>query len=152
MASGAAMPAGMRAAAASLESDPSWVARAVEALDGADAIDVVAPSDLQGAAEQTALMLREAPRLRAVAWDAAEWLHTAVFTALPGHVVLLLGRSVHHEAIAETVAGRAGRVVRVPTGGTDAIADAIALSPGIERLAAALWERATAVAEQSKAP
>ena len=42
-----------------------------------------------GLAEQAALMLREAPRLPAVAHETGDWLHTAVYLAFPGHRALM---------------------------------------------------------------
>jgi hypothetical protein len=39
-------------------------------------------------ADQAVLMLREAPRLPAVAHDTGDWLHTAVYLAIPGHRVV----------------------------------------------------------------
>ena len=41
----------------------AWLPRAVELLDGGDAIDVIGPDDRIAAVEQSALMLREAPRV-----------------------------------------------------------------------------------------
>ena len=47
--------------------------RALEVLGGGP-IDVVAPAERLASAEQSALMLREAPRIRAVACETGDWL------------------------------------------------------------------------------
>ena len=73
-------------------------------LDGASSIDVVAPPGLLGLAEQAALMLREAPRLPAHAWETADWLHVAVYLALPGHRAVLVPGSPTDDEVATFVA------------------------------------------------
>jgi glucosamine--fructose-6-phosphate aminotransferase (isomerizing) len=118
----------------------------VDVLDGAPSIDVLGPASVLGVAEQAALMLREAPRLPARAYETADWLHTGVYLALPGHrVVLLPGSSTDDEVVA-TVERRAGRIVRLPA--RDArhgpLAEAIVASLVPERLAAELWQRTRA--------
>ena len=65
-------------------------------------------------------MLREGPRLRAEAHDAGDWLHTAIYLALPGHRVLLFGGTAYDERLITVVAGRGGETVVVG----DAIAGA----------------------------
>jgi glucosamine--fructose-6-phosphate aminotransferase (isomerizing) len=119
-------------------------ADAVEALDGAPLIDVVAPGPLLGAAEQAALMLREAPRLPAHAVETADWSHTHVYLALPGHRVLLLPGSHDDEALRAIVERRGGRVLDLPAVDGGPIASAIVTSLRVERLAAELWARTDA--------
>jgi glucosamine--fructose-6-phosphate aminotransferase (isomerizing) len=125
--------------------DPALDA-AVDDLDAAPSIDVLAAASVLGVAEQAALMLREAPRLPARAYETADWLHTGVYLALPGHRVVLVPGSPADDEVTATVERRAGRVVRLP--GRDprrgSIAEAIAASLVPERLAAALWERTRA--------
>ncbi len=131
----------LRGVAASLGGvDRETISAQVRLLDVANSVDVVASTELLGAAEQAALMLREAPRLRAAAWDAAEWLHTAIYTALPGHVLLVLGDSPYRDELATTVQGRGGTVVHLPgPAGAAPLQAALSLSAGVERLAADLW-------------
>ncbi len=133
----------LRLGAASL-----WRARFVDALDGAPSIDVLADASMVGLAEQAALMLREAPRLPATAYDTSDWLHTGVYLALPGHrVVLYPGTRVDGEVVA-TVQRRGGEALMVdpPLPGTagSLIGRAIADSVVAELIAAALWDRADA--------
>ena len=80
-----------------------------DALDGAPSIDVLADASLLGVAEQAALMLREAPRLPAHAFETGDWLHTGVYLALPGHRVVLLEGSPADDEVVRTVERRAGR-------------------------------------------
>ncbi len=116
------------------------------ALDRAVSIDVVAPAPLVGLAEQAALMLREAPRLAAHAWETGDWLHTGVYLALPGHRVVSFPGSAGDPEVAATVARRGGAVVTLasskPT--RSSVDRAIVDSVVAERLAAALWRRTSA--------
>ena len=67
--------------------------RPVELLDGGDAIDVIGPDDRIAAVEQSALMLREAPRVRAAGCETGDWLHVDVYLSRhPGYRALLLRR------------------------------------------------------------
>jgi hypothetical protein len=114
-------------------------------LDGAPSIDVLADAALLGVAEQAALMLREAPRLPAHAFATTDWLHTGVYLALPGHRVVLLEGSAADDEVERTVGRRAGAVVRLPAaevGGM--LGRAIVDSVVADRVAAGLWERASA--------
>ena len=116
-----------------------------DALDGAPSIDVLVDASLLGVAEQAALMLREAPRLPAHAFETADWLHTGVYLALPGHRVVLLEGSPADDEVVRTVECRGGEVVRIPAGSRDGgLQRAIVDSIVAERLAAALWSRADA--------
>ena len=72
-----------------------------------------------------ALMLREGPRLRAAAHETADWLHTGIYTALPGYRALLLSGSPADPEIERVVARRGGVLRRVPDLGNDLAASAI---------------------------
>jgi fructoselysine-6-P-deglycase FrlB-like protein len=126
----------------------------VELLDGASSIDVLAEASLLGLGEQAALMLREAPRLPAHAYESAEWLHTGVYLALPGHRVVLLEGSAADAEVVATVERRGGAVLRIPATqvGADPVGRAIVDSIVAERAAAALWRRAGAVDAAPSAP
>ena len=84
-------------------------------------------------------MLREGPRLRASAHEATDWLHTAIYAALPGYRALLLPGLVDADRLAGAIAGRGGATVAAPpiAGPTQLVAPAIA-----DLLAAELWRRA----------
>jgi fructoselysine-6-P-deglycase FrlB-like protein len=121
-----------------------WLTAAADLLDGADEVGVLAQARSQGVAEQGALLLREGPRLRASAHEATDWLHTAIYTALPGYrAVLLPGVD---DKLTAVIAGRGGAVLRTPP-----VAESVQLLlPAVsDLLAVELWSRATA---QRKAP
>jgi fructoselysine-6-P-deglycase FrlB-like protein len=132
------------------------IAAAADLFDGADAIDVIGPAPCLGAVSQAALMLREAPRLPAYAHETADWLHTAVYRALPGHRALLFTGSPADAEVVDTIRRRGGEVVAV---GSDLAGAAVSIasppvdprhrtileSAVIDRLALDLWGRATAL-------
>ena len=131
----------------------TWLLDAAARLDGAPAIDVVADAADIGMAEQAALMLREGPRLPATAHETADWLHTAIYLALPGHRVLMFRGSEADATVIRTVAGRGGEtvVVGAPVEGAVQVIPvpeiggvhgrAIVTSVVTELLAAELWRR-----------
>ena len=96
-----------------LDGHRSWVGEAADLLDGAGAIDVLGDASDSALVHQAALMLREAPRLPANAHDTADWLHTAVYLALPGHRALLLSGSPADEEIIDTIGRRGGETILV---------------------------------------
>ena len=91
----------------------SWLGETLAALGDAEAVAVLAPAGSIGVAEQAALLFREGPRLGAVAFETAEWLHVGIYTALPGSVAILLAGSPSDAEVVRTVLGRSGRVVAV---------------------------------------
>ncbi|MEO5883918.1 MAG: SIS domain-containing protein [Candidatus Limnocylindrales bacterium] len=129
---------------ARLATSAGWLPPLVTALDGAPSIDVLADASLLGFAEQAALMLREAPRLPARAWDTTDWLHTGVYLALPGHRVTLFPGSAADDDVIATVERRGGAVVSVVPAPGGPIARAIGDSIAAEVVAAALWAQAKA--------
>jgi len=127
-----------------LATSDAWCPSIVDALEGAPSIDVLADASLLGLAEQAALMLREAPRLPAHAYDSGDWLHTGVYLALPGHRVLLYPGAACDDEVIDTVERRGGVVSSAaPTAGA-VLARAIVDSVVAERVAAALWRRTSA--------
>lgn len=140
-----------------IETADAWLADTCDLLHGAAAIDVLADAGDLGLAEQAALMLREGPRLPAVACETADWLHTGVYIAFPGHRALLFTGSAADREVVRTIRGRGGETVVVGRPVEDA-ARSIAIEPpggGLERaivqsvvgelLAAELWRRAEAI-------
>ena len=142
---------GARAARAALASRDAWLPGALEVLGSAESISVLAPWSERGQAEQIALLFREGPRRSADVYETAEWLHTGVYTALPGTVVLVLAGSPADDEVARTISGRAGQVVAVgDRAGIPSAAAATIPSPaGLGRfvgpalLAAELWRLRT---------
>jgi fructoselysine-6-P-deglycase FrlB-like protein len=135
-----------------------WLAEAAGTLDTGRPIHVLGDGARMGSIDQAALMLREAPRLDAVAHDTGDWLHTGLYTQFPGDAVLLFaGAAADGEAIG-TIHARGGVVVAVgprPDGADlhiplpgAVLADPILrmlVEPVVaELLAAELWRRAGA--------
>ncbi len=127
-----------------LATTDAWCPPIVDALDRAPSIDVLADAALIGLAEQAALMLREAPRLPAHAYDSGDWLHTGVYLAMPGHRILLYPGAASDDEVIDTVARRGGVVSRVPPAADAVLTRAIVDSVVAERVAADLWHRAYA--------
>jgi glutamine---fructose-6-phosphate transaminase (isomerizing) len=135
--------------AVAMESAEPWMTATADALDGAAAIDVLADAGALGLADQAALMLREAPRLPAVAHDTGDWLHTAVYLAIPGHRVLLFPGAAADAEVIAAVERRGGMVLSVPQvpdgdGTTSVFRRTIVESVTVELLAAELWRRTAA--------
>ena len=132
--------------ATAIEGRERWLPDMADAIDGASAIDVLADAAILGLAEQAALMLREAPRLRATAHDTGDWLHTAVYLALPGHRALLFPGAAADAEVTDTIERRGGVVLRMPSTASepDPFRRAIVESATAELLAAELWRRTSA--------
>ncbi|HJP88965.1 MAG TPA: SIS domain-containing protein [Candidatus Limnocylindrales bacterium] len=122
-----------------LASRDDWLPPALEALEGVEDIAVLAPWAQRGAAEQAALHMRECPRRSAAAYETAEWLHTGIYTALPGSAVLLLDGSTADAEVEQVCLDRRVRLVRVPGPAGDGLTRSTAAS----LLAAELWRRVT---------
>jgi fructoselysine-6-P-deglycase FrlB-like protein len=123
-----------------------WLSEIADAIDGSPAIDVLADAHLLGLAEQAALMLREAPRLTAIAHDTADWLHTAVYLAIPGHRALLFPSGTADAEVIATIKRRGGAVLSMPSQvvDPDPFGRSIVESVTAELLAAELWRRTAA--------
>jgi fructoselysine-6-P-deglycase FrlB-like protein len=146
------------AVAEAIDGRAAWLDDAVELLDGAPAIDVLGDAADIGTISQAALMLREGPRLPAEAHDAGDWLHTAIYRALPGHRAVLFSGTPYDETLVRTIAGRGGKtvVVGTPVEGAaltiglpqttpgDTVARGLVRPVVAELLSAELWRRAAA--------
>ncbi len=131
--------------AVAIESAEPWVTETADAIDGAAGIDVLADASFLGLAEQAALMLREAPRLPATAYDTGDWLHTGVYLAFPGHRAVLFPGAAADAEVIETVERRGGGVIHLPNrAADDTYRRAIVESVIPELLAAELWRRTSA--------
>lgn len=150
-----------------LERRETWLGPVADLLDGAVRIDVIGSAADQGTVEQAALMLREAPRIAATAYETGDWLHTAIYLALPGHRALLFRGAPTDAEVVRVIGGRGGATVvvgdgdaldgaalsipvgaptevhRGDTAGTDPI-DALVRPLVGELLAAELWRRTSA--------
>jgi glutamine---fructose-6-phosphate transaminase (isomerizing) len=151
MLTGLFTPAALRPIVAGIAERLAWLdataAAFADALDGAPSIDVLAAAAEIGLAEQAALMLREAPRLPARAYETADWLHVGVYLALPGHRVVLFEGSPADEEVIRTIERRGGSVVRIapPSLATTSIERALVDSVVGERVSAELWRRTSAI-------
>ena len=78
-----------KTAAKVLAHSRDWLPQAVELL-APGPVHVLAPAERTGSAEQSALMLREVPRIPAYACETGDWSHVDVYlTTRPGYRALL---------------------------------------------------------------
>ena len=140
-----------------LDGRATWLDAAASLLDGGRPVHVLGDGLRSGAVEQAALMLREAPRLPAVAFETGDWLHVGLYTLFPGDPVLLLAGSPADAEVMSTVHDRGGRVVAIgagegeadlrvalPAAASDPVVRALVEPAAAELLAAELWRRADA--------
>jgi fructoselysine-6-P-deglycase FrlB-like protein len=135
---------GLAGRISTLETSASELA---DGLDGAPSIDVLAEASMVGLAEQAALMLREAPRLPATAYETGEWLHTGVYLALPGHRALLYPGAAADAEVVATMERRGGVALPVSLPGgppTSPVVRALIDSVVAELVAVELWGRVAA--------
>src|SRR5207248_2156941 len=77
-------------------------------------VHVLAPAERMGAAEQSALMLREVPRVPAYACETGDWSHVDVYlTKRPGYRALVLAGSRYEAELMEWAAKRRFTVASV---------------------------------------
>lgn len=130
-----------------------WLEQAADLL-GERSLHVLAPAERFGSAEQSALVLREVPRVRADACETGDWSHVDVYlTKRPGLGLLLLRGSAWEDEVMEWATQRGVPVVTaggalpqaavdVPLhDGGDALVRALAEVLVAELLAAELWRR-----------
>jgi fructoselysine-6-P-deglycase FrlB-like protein len=128
----------VEAAAQLLARRTEWLPRAVELLRGGP-VDVLAPAERFGAAEQSALMLREVPRIAAHACETGDWSHVDVYlTKRPGYRALLLPGSAYEAEVREWQAERGFTVVTADVPGDPDVRPLVETLVA-ELLAAELW-------------
>jgi fructoselysine-6-P-deglycase FrlB-like protein len=138
-----APPAGWRERAAGaiaelLDGRETWLPGVVELLGGGP-VHVLAPAERLGAAEQSALMLREVPRVPAYACETGDWSHVDVYlTKRPGYRALVLPGSAYEAEVREWQAERGFTVVTADVAG-DADVRPLVETLVAELLAAELW-------------
>jgi fructoselysine-6-P-deglycase FrlB-like protein len=143
LAPAAAPAAGWRERAAGaiaelLDSRGKWLPRIVEQLRGGP-VHVLAPAQRLGAAEQSALMLREVPRVPAYACETGDWSHVDVYlTKRPGYRALILPGSAYEAEVHEWQAERGFTVATADVPG-DADVRPLVETLVCELLAAELW-------------
>jgi glucosamine 6-phosphate synthetase-like amidotransferase/phosphosugar isomerase protein len=119
--------AGLRPAvelAASLrEGRSGWLGEVAALVRDGELTQAIAPEQRLSSALQSALMLREGPRLSASAAETGDWLHVDVYlTKRPGYRTLLYTGSTFDEGVLEWAASRSSPVVTIgcPRAGTAA--------------------------------
>jgi fructoselysine-6-P-deglycase FrlB-like protein len=139
----AAPPAGWQEQAAAaiaglLDRRADWLPGAVELLAGGP-VHVLAPAERLGAAEQSALMLREVPRVPAYACETGDWSHVDVYlTKRSGYRALLLPGSAYEDEVREWQAER-GFTVVTAAGPDEPDVRPLVETLACELLAAELW-------------
>lgn len=97
-----------------LDRRTGWLPETVEMLAGPDLTAVVAPFRRLGNAQQSALMLREGPRRRAVASETGEWSHVDVYlTKTQDYRMLLMPGSRYEDELLRWTRERGSTVVSV---------------------------------------
>jgi fructoselysine-6-P-deglycase FrlB-like protein len=137
------------------EARERWVGSALEILGGGP-LYVVAPEERLASAEQSALMLREAPRVPAGACETGDWLHVDVYlTRRPGYRAILFPGSRFDGRLMEWIERRGSAVVSVGApvpGAAYTVGYRLAAEPliallvetsAVELLAAELWARSS---------
>jgi fructoselysine-6-P-deglycase FrlB-like protein len=84
-----------------IERRHQWVVPLADLAEGGAGVWVAGPAERFGSVQQSALMLREAPRIVSDACETGDWLHVDVYlTKRPGYRLLLLaGSPFDHEVI-----------------------------------------------------
>jgi fructoselysine-6-P-deglycase FrlB-like protein len=142
------------AQAALVEARGEWLDELLATLDGAHTIYTIAPDERISSALESALMLREGPRLAADATETGDWLHVDVYlTKHPGYRALLFGGSRYDAGVMEWARERESTIVAVGRpiegaalhvgfdGAEDALVASLVETSVAELAAAALWRR-----------
>ena len=91
-----------------------WLGGLADLVQDGAGMWVSAPAERFGSAQQSALMLREAPRIVADACETGDWLHVDVYlTKRPGYALLLLTGSRYDREVIEWRRQRGFEVVAV---------------------------------------
>jgi glucosamine 6-phosphate synthetase-like amidotransferase/phosphosugar isomerase protein len=132
----------------------SWLEEAVQLFDDARTVATIAPAVRLSSALQSALMLREGPRVAADAAETGDWLHVDVYLSKrPGYAALLFAGSQFDAGVLEWASQRAFPVVSVGAlvpgatigisypGADDPFVPLLAETGAAELVAAELWRR-----------
>jgi fructoselysine-6-P-deglycase FrlB-like protein len=95
---------------------PEWLPQLREFVSGPDGVHIVAPARRMSSALQSALMLREGPRLVATAHETGDWSHVDVYlTKTTDYRLLLLGGSKWEPELLNWAKERSSRIASVGT-------------------------------------
>ena len=138
----------------------SWLDAVVGLVDEARTVTTIAPAERLSSALQSALMLREGPRVAADAAETGDWLHVDVYLSKrPGYVALLFAGSRFDPGVLEWSAKRDFPVVAVGPNVPDATIEItypgagspfvpLLVETGVAELVAAeLWRRRVAAGD-----
>lgn len=138
----------------------AWLDAVVELVDDSRMTATIAPAERLSSALQSALMLREGPRVAADAAETGDWLHVDVYLSKrPGYCALLFAGSRFDGGVMEWASERAFPVVAIGAPVSDAVtwigypgADdpnvRLLVETGVAELVAAeLWRRRTAAGD-----
>lgn len=96
------------------EREAEWLPKLRSLIDGPDGLHVVAPNRRLSSALQSALMLREGPRLTAVGHETGDWSHVDVYlTKTTDYRLLLLAGSQWEPALLQWVAERGSTLLAI---------------------------------------
>jgi glutamine---fructose-6-phosphate transaminase (isomerizing) len=152
-------------AIAALRADrDEWVSALADHVAAAHTTYTIAPAERLSSALQSALMLREGPRLAAAAAETGDWLHIDVYLSKrPGYTALLFPGSRYDEGVLGyarersstiVVTGRPleGETLTIPIPGADDPLVALLAETGVAELVAAeLWRRGVAAGDPALA-
>jgi glutamine---fructose-6-phosphate transaminase (isomerizing) len=139
--------------AALFDGRDDWLDRLVSLLEGAHSINTVAPAARLSSALQSALMLREGPRIPAYGAETGDWLHVDVYLSkYRDYLAVLFAGSRYDAALTDWARDRNSMVVAVGrsvAGATLHIPFDLATDPlvcalvetSVLELAAAVWWR-----------
>ena len=110
---GALRPA-VELAASLREARGGWLDEVAALVAGGELTQATAPAHRLSSALQSALMLREGPRLNASAAETGDWLHVDVYlTKRPGYRTLLYTGTAYDDGVLEWATSRSSPVITV---------------------------------------
>lgn len=132
----------------------AWLEALVDRVEAAHTTYAIAPQERISSALQSALMLREGPRVPADAAETGDWTHVDVYLSKhPGYTALLFGGSRFDAEVMDWATRRDSRIVAVgapvegavahvgyPDAGDPLVASLVDVSVA-ELVAATLWRR-----------
>jgi fructoselysine-6-P-deglycase FrlB-like protein len=143
----------------------AWLEELADRVGPAHTTYAIAPAERISSALQSALMLREGPRLPADAAETGDWLHVDVYLSRrPGYTALLFGGSRFDAGVMEYARERGSTIVAVggpvggaaqviPVPGAEQPLTALLVETGVAELAAAeLWRRGVAAGDPALSP
>jgi fructoselysine-6-P-deglycase FrlB-like protein len=142
------------AQAALLDARGAWLDELLALLDGAHSVYTIAPAERISSALESALMLREAPRVPADATETGDWLHVDVYLSkYPAYRALLFPGSRFDTGVMEWARERGSGIVAVGApvdgaalhipfpGAGDALVASLVETSVVELTAAEWWRR-----------